>query len=296
MAVNLLTFKDLKTEALTLLDQAGDLNTGNNGDVLVGNAIAMMHNKRLMAQRWSFMLWANPVTLTFQSGVRNYTLHPLAAMLTDFKSSAGNWMKETPVRSRQKQGAQDDRFHFEFVQDSPINLPFAAGKLTIGGSATLTYVDTSGNVVTEALNGAQTSANVDTVISVTKNVDAGSVTIVDSAARNVLSLGPTDFARIYPQIRLYADGVTGETGSYRFYRKPRVLSLDNDIPEIPFPFSHILVYDALLELYTYNDATPPQWWAKQQADWELQLNQTYQEGEMEGAETRAINETDQYEG
>lgn len=293
---DLRTFKDLKTLALTYLDQAGDINTGNQGDVLVGNAIAMQQNKRLTSQRWNFMLWGNPVIVNFQTGVRNYTLHPLAAMVTEFKNvTAGQQMNETPSRARYKIGVQDDRFHFEFVQESPVQLPFTSGVLTVVGSATISYVDTSGNYVVESISGGVTSAPVDTVVNVTKN-DSNALTIRDVTNKVILALTSAQFSLSYPQIRLMADGVSGESATYRFYRRPRYLSLDNDIPEIPYPFSHILVYDALLELYTYNDATPPQWWVLQQADWERQLNQAYQEGEMEGAEVRTVIESDQYEG
>lgn len=293
---DLRTFKDLKTLALTYLDQAGDINTGNQGDTLVGNAIAMQHNKRLTSQRWNFMLWGNPVTLNFQTGVRNYTLHPLAAMLTEFKNTtAGQLMNETPARARYKMGVQDDRFHFEFVQESPVQLPFTPGLFTIVGNATISYVDVNGNPVTESITNGTTSAQVDTVFAVAKN-DGNALQVKDAVGKIILSLTSTQFGMSYPQIRLMADGVSGESASYRFYRRPRYLSLDNDIPEIPYPFAHILVYDALLELYTYNDANPPQWWVKQQSDWELQLNQAYQEGEMEGSEVRTVIESDQYEG
>jgi hypothetical protein len=293
---DLRTFKDLKTLALTYLDQAGDINTGNQGDVLVGNAIAMQQNKRLTSQRWNFMLWGNPVVLTFQTGVRNYTLHPLAGMVTEFQNvTGGQIMNETPSRARYKIGVQDDRFHFEFVQESPVQLPFTSGLLTIVGNATISYVDVNGNPVTESIANGTTSAQVDTVVAVTKN-DSTALQVTDAVGKTILSLSASQFSLSYPQIRLMADGVTGEHATYRFYRRPRYLSLDNDIPEIPYPFSHILVYDALLELYTYNDATPPQWWVKQQSDWELQLNQAYQEGEAEGSEVRTVIESDQYEG
>jgi hypothetical protein len=51
-----------------------------------------------------------------------------------------------------------------------------------------------------------------------------------------------------------------------------------------------------LELATYNDDPPPTWWVKQQAEWDLQLRQTYLEGEMEGAEQRRVRETNTYYG
>lgn len=295
MANNLLTFKDLKTKVLTLLDQQGDLNSGNLGDINVGDAIAMAHNQRLMSQRWNFMLWGNPLNIQFLTNIQNYTLNPLAGMLTDFQNiTAGQRMVETPARARYKIGVQEDRFHFEFIAESPVQVPFTAGLLTIAGTASLSYMDTSGNPQQEVIANTVTSHPVDTVYAVTK-MDGNPLTITDSASKVILSLSPVQFALSYPQIRLFAPGQT-ETGQYRFYRRPRFLTNDNDIPEIPYPFSHILVYDALIELYTYNDAPPPQVWVEAQQKWELLLNQAYQEGEMEGSEVRTVIESDQYEG
>jgi hypothetical protein len=300
----MLTFKDLKTQALTLLDQAGDLSTGNQGDVLMANALAMAHEKRLVKDRWSFMLWPNPVSFTFQSQVRNYTLHPLALMLSDFVDfTAGQLMRETPTRARYKLSSgvggivQNDQYHFEFIQDSPIKLPFAAGKLTVqSGNATIYYVDVNGNSQSDIVtSGLTTSQSVDTVYGVTKN-DGTALTLNDSAATTVLSLGATQYGIAYPQIRLYDNPNAGDIAKYRFYRKPRTLSADNDVPEIPYPFSRVLVYDALLELYTYNDAQPPDYWLAQQAEWDLLLKQNYQEGETEGSETRTVQEHNIYQG
>jgi hypothetical protein len=298
-----LTFKDLKLQALTLLDQAADIATGNTGETLVGNAIAMAHEQRLLKDRWSFMLWPQPITLTMQTGVRVYTLHELAAMVTEFQDiTAGQLMKDTPKRARYKfsgglGSVQGDQYHFEFVQESPIQLPFAAGKLTVSaGNCIIRYIDTSQNTHVDTLAPAQlTSQPVSAVYGVTKT-DANPLVIVDSASKTVLSLGATEYGKSYPQIRLFSDPNGGDICSYRFYRRPNTLVNDNDIPEIPYPFSRVLVYDALLELYTYNDAAPPPYWTKKQEEWDMLLRQTYQEGEDAGSETRSINETDTYGG
>lgn len=291
----MLTFKDLRTQALALLDQSSDLGTGDQGETIVANAIASAHEQRLLSQRWNFMLWGDPISVQFQTGIRNYTLHPLAAMVTDFTNdTAKQRMVETPTRARFKIGVQDDRYHFEFIQDSPVKVPFTQGILTITGNATISYVDVNGNPQLESLSNSPTSFGVDTVYGVTKN-DANPLTITDSNGLVILSLSGSTYGIRYPQIRLFDNG-QAETGLYRFYRKPILLSNDNDIPEIPYPFSRILIYDALIEIATYNDAQPPAYWLSQQAKWEQLLNQAYQEGEMEGAEGRTVVEADQYEG
>lgn len=305
----MLTLKDLKTQTLSLLDQAGDLGSGNVGDVNVTNAIAMAHERRLMKDRWSFMLWPDPITLNFVTGVRNYTLHPRMGQLTEFwNTTAGEIMKDTPSRSRYKggnlfqgiaAGTQGDRFHFEMVQESPVKLPFSsAGPFQVtSGGCTIYYVDTNGNDVVDVLTTNQfTSATPKTVYGITKTDNTQLVTIVDNASLVIANLPAGTAGATYPQIHLFGDGATGEVGTYRFYRRARTLSADNDIPEIPYPFSRVLVYDALLEIATYNDATPPEYWLKQQEEWDMLLRQNYQEGEMEGSESRTVQEVDLYQG
>jgi len=288
------TYGQIQTKVLTYLDQAGD--TGQ-GQAMVQFAIQTAHNKRLSQERWSFMLWPHRVPVNFKTGQREYTLHPLALMLTDFYNfTARQQMHEVPTRARYKNGVQDDRYHFEFVMDSPTQLPTIAGPVTVAGSAQITYVDTSLNQHVETLTNAATSLSVDTIVGVT-HLDTNPLTLTDAASVQILSLLGTEFGKTYPQIHLFDDGVTSELAYYRFYRRPKDLTNPNDIPDIPYPFSEILVFDALLELYTYNDAaTPPQYWVEQQAKWELRLQQAYQEGEMEGSESRIVQEVDTYQG
>jgi hypothetical protein len=121
------------------------------------------------------------------------------------------------------------------------------------------------------------------------------LTLTDAGAVVLLTLSASEYGKKYPQIRLFDNG-RGETGTYRFYRKPSILDHDNDIPDIPFPFSTRLIFDALLELYTYNDATAPRYWVEQQELWERNMHEAFFEGGMEGSEIRTVRETDTYGG
>lgn len=289
----MLTYRNLIDQVLKFLDQAGDTGTGLD---LVKYALQTSHEKRAMAERWSFMLWPTPITFSFVEGKRNYILHPLAAMLTDFwNDTADMIMREVPTRSRFKKGVQDDRYHFEFVRNVPVKVQPATGVLTVTGSVRIVFVNAAGDVVSEDVTNASTVASVVEVVDVTKLTDVAT-TIVDSASTNILTLAVGEFNKTYPQIRLFGDGVGSEKARYRFYRRPTLLTHDNDIPNIPFPFSRILVFDALLELATYNDSLPQRYWLAQQAEWERLLQQTYQEGEMEGSESRTVHDIDVYEG
>ncbi len=287
----MLTFKNIQDQVLTFLDQAGETGLGLD---LVKFAIATAHERRLTEDRWSFMLWPNPVTMTFVNGQRNYVLHPAALNLTDFFGVGRALMRETPTRSRFKLEAMEDRNHYEHVSPAPVKQQPVSGILTVTGSARLIYEAAGGDMVTEDVTNAVSSQAAVQVVKVTK-LDATALTIVDVSANTILSLAADEYGQSYPQIRLFADPADG-TGTYRFYRKPVTLSHDNDIPDIPSPFSRVLVFDALLELATYNDSPPQQYWIVQQQQWDNQLRQQYQEGEGEGSESRQIQERDSYNG
>ena len=292
---SILTFKDLYTQALTYLDQSGDTGQGLS---MVKYAIQTANEKRLTQERWTFMLWENFVNINFVTGQRVYSLHPLATtMLTDFTNDTNlQIMHETPTRARYKVGVQRDRFHFEFIKDSPVkSQPALVAPITVTGSVRLVYINQNGDAVQEDLTNTVSSQSVQTVVQVTKLTDVA-VTLTDSSSNLMLSLAVGEFGRTYPQIRLFDDGVGSEVGKYRFYKKPGNLIHDNDVPEIPYPFSRVLVYDALIELAAYNDGTPNQWWLAQQQELDLHMRQAYQEGEMEGSEVRVVQENDAYGG
>lgn len=289
----MLTFENIFDQVQTFLDEADA--TGHSLD-LVKFAIQSAHEKRLTEERWSFMLWPTNVSLSFITGQKTYQLHSEVQLLSEFRNATEDaTMREVPTRARYKVGNLDDRFHFEFVQLSPVKIQPVAGLVTVVGEARLKYVDTSGDVQEEDLTNAPTSELVQEIITVTK-LDDAVMTLTDADSTLILSLTATQYGKQYPQIRLFGDGITGESGEYRFYRKPSVLTHDNAIPDIPYPFSRILVYDALLELATYNDSTPPAFWLIQHELWDRQLRQAFVEGEVEGSEARTINITDTYEG
>jgi hypothetical protein len=289
----MLTFENIFDQVQTFLDEA-DV-TGHSLD-LVKFAVQTAHEKRLTEERWSFMLWPTDVSLSFLTDKKIYQLNSEVQLLSEFRNDTENaTMREVPTRARYKVGNFNDRFHFEFVQNSPVKVQPAEGVLTVVGTALIKFIDENGDVQEETVTDTTSSATATEIITITKLNDA-ILTVKDLNNVTLLSLSATQYGKQYPQIRLFGNGVTGETGKYRFYRKPSALTLDNAIPDIPFPFSRILVYDALIELAAYNDSVPNQAWIEQQAKWDLQLRQSYVEGETEGSEARTINITDNYEG
>src|SRR3990167_979253 len=287
----MLTFKDIQDEVLLFLDQVDETGIGLD---LVKSAIVRANERRLVSERWSFMLWPTPVNLSFVSGQRVYTLHPLAAMVSDFTNGT-TVMKETPTRARYKSGVQEDRYHFEFVKASPVRVQPTEGVLTVTGYARIVYVDDDGDVQSEDVQNTTTTGTVTEVVQVTK-LNASTLSIVDAASTTILSLTASEYGKTYPQIRLFADGNSADAGTYRFYKRPEKLDHDNDIPEIPYPFSRVLTFDALLEIATYNDSKPQDYWIAQADLWDRQLRQTYIEGESEGSESKQVQNVVTYEG
>lgn len=59
-----------------------------------------------------------------------------------------------------------------------------------------------------------------------------------------------------------------DTIEYQFYKLPTEMVADGDLPNIPYPHSRVLIYDALLRMVTYNEdisaAKVEEWKAKQQ--------------------------------
>jgi len=85
------------------------------------------------------------------------------------------------------------------------------------------------------------------------------------------------------------------TIEYRFYRQPNSLVNDNDIPDIPPPFTQILVWDALISMAAYNTDINPAHiaiWTKNRTDLETQMIAALEESNSLDAEPRYVRYTD----
>jgi hypothetical protein len=84
-----------------------------------------------------------------------------------------------------------------------------------------------------------------------------------------------------------------EVIEYRFYRQPRILVNDYDIPLIPAPHSQILVYDTLIMMSAYLTDSGPQTlkiWEERAAQEQMALYQAYAtEGQTLGASPQYIH-------
>lgn len=79
---------------------------------------------------------------------------------------------------------------------------------------------------------------------------------------------------------------------YQFYQQPVDMTADGDLPQIPFPYSRILVWDALLALSAYSDDLSPtkyQVWERNQQQAELGLLGAYMDAQTLGALGEYVN-------
>lgn len=105
------------------------------------------------------------------------------------------------------------------------------------------------------------------------------------------------FVRVGQTITLLFEPRAGDVITYKYYRHPVELSADGDTPDIPYPFSRILIYDALLDLANYSeDITPAKVdrWEKKQQALELGLLAANLDGDSLHAFTSQVNETETY--
>jgi hypothetical protein len=118
--------------------------------------------------------------------------------------------------------------------------------------------DSDGNYIEEDVVLAASTPTVQsfaTVFWVTKKsatAFVGAVTVSDSGA-NVLVTIPATSAQgvLYRQIYFLDSPPSADVVEYDFWRLPNTLVSDYDIPNLPPPYSRILIYDALLDSTGY---------------------------------------------
>lgn len=266
------TLKSLRDKVLRQLDEAGEATASD----VVDDAINQAHAERLVSSNWPFLLYPDKQTLTLESGRRTYTLHPDFHRPYYFYNTTQNtFLAEVPMRGLEEAEAanwtnETEGRMFGLWGRSPVaqQPPDAGSQLTIvstsssdtGSTYAVTITGTNANgVATESLSPQGTSPATSVhafkeILSVTLAAPwAGTLTMTDSDADTLLSMLPGELGRSYQQLTLLYEPAEGDEIEYRFYRTPKDLENDYDIPLIPFPYSKILVWDALLIFAAYDN-------------------------------------------
>lgn len=309
------TLGSLRAEVLSWLDEMGDTSTTRTN---VDNALNDAHQRRITAYNWAWSVWPQAETITLAANQQYYSLHPEVDRIIYLRNVGTNtYLKAAPYRGIDPLGGNlhnallGDKFHFmgmSPVQHQPssssvITIVSSSASDTGAGDIVTVRGETAMGIRSEALtpNGTTPvagSVSFTRILSVTLTAAwVGTLTMTsNSAAVTNLTLNPGELGRQYPQIFLTWLPAGGEVLDYKFYTRPRVLSADNDIPDIPFPYTKILVYDALLALAAYNgqmDGGRVALWQQRQV--EIERNMTMNmDPSIVGSVSREVRMMDEY--
>lgn len=312
------TLKILRDEVLYQLDEPNDTGSVKTN---VNNAINQAQMQRASQQSWPFLIWptagltAEQFTTTTSTG---YSLHAEFMRPFYFRDTTANvYLVEIPSRdigpaSFEWQGidlstSMAGRQFTLWGQSTVQNQPTSSSVLTISSSSVSDIGSTKSIIVKgETVDGITTDTIVPNgttpvaglvaftrILAVTKSTAwAGTMTMTSNGALVTnLKLFASEFGRIYPQLNFVIAPATGHVVEYRFYRRPMILVNDNDIPDIPPPFSKVLVWDALLILAAYDgriDNARMAVWRDNQQRLDLAMQHAFIEGQSLEAMPRYV--------
>lgn len=308
------SYKNLWQLVLQHTDEADDTGAARDlAKALVNNA----HELRC-AEYPEFVLWDTEETLTTVTGQRQYSLHQLFDRPVYFYNQTSKSLL-TQIPRRNVEGnpflANDltgstQQFslwgHNNVLnQPSSSTLSLVSDHTSDTGSnydVIIKGLNTSGELVAErvTLSGTTPVSSTYTytkIFSITKERVMNGQLTVTAGSTTIIRLLPDEFGRQYQQFWTPTAPTSPETITYRFYRKPMYLVNDYDIPDIPSPYSKILVYDALLQWGSYNTDTQDKnlnLWKEMQSQWERRLEAYVKEGQALGAQPRLVRSVSAY--
>lgn len=310
------TFDYLVQQAMSQTDERGDTDSTLP---LMREYINAAHQLRCAELKQHFLVMDHLINTVVN--VQDYSLH----MMFDkpiyfYNRNTLQFLTETPARS-----LEDEGWNLNNLTTPQISGP--AKDFLFWGHSCVKFQPTSGSpsVITVVSNNASdVGTNYQTAI---KGIDLNDNLMVDLITPNGLTpvngviqfqkilaltktgptvgnltytsnggtvtnviLTPNELGKQYRQIHLIAVPTASEPIEYRFYRKPLFLVNPYDIPDIPYPYSQILVYDALLNFAVYNtdmqDMQRIAVWKAEQEQWEKALQAAFKDSQTIGARSR----------
>ena len=310
------TLKTLRDQVLAMLDETGDTSTTKTN---VDNALNEANQRRMGQFNWNWAVQPSAETITLVANTQYYSLHPsVDRIIYLYNRNTKTYLKAVPFRNIEPLGANlldatnGDKFHFMGM--SPVQYqPSSSSVITIvsdnaadtgAGDAVTIRGETATGIKTETINpNGTTSAAGSVAFTRILNVTlaaawTGKLTMTsNSGVVTNLVLNAGELGRQYQQIFLTWVPSGGEVLEYKFYQRPRVMSADNDIPDVPFPYSKILVFDALLDLAAYNgqmDNGRIGLWTKRIQDLETQMFMN-SDPMIVGASSRSVRVTGDFD-
>lgn len=286
----MITFKDLQDRVLRWIDESGDTNVTL---AIVKDAIRAAHRRVVLSRAWSFQQFPRTLSFTTVLNQRAYALTELTGRLLyiwdndkhQFVAAIPRAMWDTTGVDVGALASIPQGFTFGPVWPVAVQ-PATAGEIvsivSSNGADVLTVVleglDASNIPVRETLTASGTTPVASTsafshITHVTKNGTwVGTLTVSAPIAGTLVTLAPTVSGRQFPTIEFTEAPVAGRVYQYRVLRAPSPLTNDTDIPDIwPNDCAEMLVYDALLDLTTYNTELG----AKEQGLWTKRFDALY---------------------
>lgn len=267
----MLRYVDIKNEILRHLDEAATSAVTNTTEALVEDAINTSHRRICLSRTWAFMLWPREESVTSTAGVRAIALNAhVGRLIYIWDTDTRMYLTMIPYRQWESQlvdrsATSDFRAAIFGGHWAVQRQPTAATVVTIVSSSVnditsrqllVRGVNSSGDVVEETLTATGTTPVNGTtqfvaILNITKLGTWAGTATVKLGSTTILTLTASEYGKQYPTIELVETPQTAKTFLYGFTRVPRTLTNDNDIPEIPFPYSEVLVFDALMGIATY---------------------------------------------
>lgn len=315
----ILTFRSLYEQVAAQQDERTDAGTTRD---LIKEYLNQAHSLRCTEYAQHFLLWDREETLTTVIGQQTYALHQMFDRPLYFINRTSRaWLVEVPNRtlnpveyevpSTPQGAARNFSFWgYEAVKAQPTAasvITFVSDNAADTGSTrqvAVKGINASGELVADVVTMSGTTPVATTlqferVLAITKGAAfTGTLTATaNSGAVTLLSLSPTEFGRQYRLINLLESPSSAESIGYRFYRKPLYLVNDYDVPDIPAPYSQILVYDALLLMAAYNTDVSEKSiviWREAQRRWEKALAAHCAESQTLQSRSQYVQESTEY--
>lgn len=302
------TFKGLTDDVLRLMGLPSDQGRFR---AAVKESIRTKHAERASEDDWSFMRWPTLETIPVVAGVQSYSLHErFRALMWARRRSDGQQIVERSQEMFGDAGYPEigaTGLPGDFTLDAVAQVkgqPTSASVLAVASSAPADATNTvtaagmtaAGYVeetITVGSSGVQ-SFLPGQVFWIRKNSTtwAGVLTVTANAGTiTILTLRADEWGRNYRQIKFTHIPSASDTVEYQFYRLGKTLSHDNDVPELPYPFSRILVYDALLDLQGLSRPSSGELeqWRDSQQRLLTNAQNTYLDGQSNGAENSYVH-------
>lgn len=310
------TFKDIQD---AVLQWAADQDNDGLLRTLVKDAINQTQTTMLTDQMYDFMLWPKVETINVVSGQTQYALHPLYLQgLYFYNPTTNEYLEEIGPKQTLESGAnwqdgtqgEPDRFSLTSITNAceqpddaaTVTVTTASGTEAAANSVVIQGI-VDGEYREETLSSGSNWSSItgtllfEHVIQVIKVGETWTRTItITCDGTTVLTLRSDEFVHECRQLELLSTPSQSSTVQYRFYRRPRVMVYDNEMPEIPSTFVDILKLQTLLQLSGYTRATKDELglWQAQLTALMTQLQQTYQGGRTLGARSNSVRYIPRY--